>query len=312
MAASSTGPGPGPTRRRAGVVEEVQEHQGEADETEHDARVDRGPCPRARSGGAWPPGPPAWGPAPVVAVPAAITTASRPTMTWPLTSRRLRARRPSRTTGDTRVEADAAPVPPSTTTADPLEHQDEGVGQQGDAHHEVGHDDVRVELGVDDHRAQDRLADDAPEEAGRQPHQVPPARRPQQRGHQRHGGGDAQDDDHHRFPNSMAGCNDSGGVSRCCEHVGQSGQPSPESVRRTAAPVTMFSTTITTVTWVMRRKARGVTPGSCTGGPSYRGSGPPPGAPRAPTGGSRADHGADHRLITRRRAAALSGRGCPP
>ena len=123
-----------------------------------------------------------------------------------------------------------------------------------------------------------------------------------------------------RFPNSMAGCNDKGGVSRCWEQVGQSGQPSPESLRRTAAPVTMLSTTITTVTWVMRRKARGVTPAICTGGPSYRGADTPSGAQRARRSSGtepvrtrrRPERSPPSQIRAQPRRAALSGHVRPP
>ena len=60
-----------------------------------------------------------------------------------------------------------------------------------------------------------------------------------------------------RLPNSTTGWSRRAGVSWCCEQVGQSGQPSPESDSRTAAPVTMLRTTVARVIRQRRRKGRG-------------------------------------------------------
>src|SRR5580692_8194564 len=60
-----------------------------------------------------------------------------------------------------------------------------------------------------------------------------------------------------RLPNSTSGCRRRAGVRWCWEQVGQSGQPSPESDSRTAAPVTTLSTTVARVTRQRRRNGRG-------------------------------------------------------
>jgi len=47
-------------------------------------------------------------------------------------------------------------------------------------------------------------------------------------------------------------------VRLCTVHFGQSGQPSPDSLRRTAAPVTMIPELATTPARARRRKAAGL------------------------------------------------------
>ena len=69
--------------------------------------------------------------------------------------------------------------------------------QQGDPEHEVGHDHVGVELGVDDDRPEDGLAQDADEEATGQPAQVPAGGRAEERGDPGDRTGDDQDGDDH-------------------------------------------------------------------------------------------------------------------
>ncbi len=73
-----------------------------------------------------------------------------------------------------------------------------------------------------------------------------------------------------RFPNSMSGWRLSGGVRWCSEQVGQSGQPRPESDRRTAAPVTTFRTIVAVVTRQRRRNGRGPIRREDTVSSSYR------------------------------------------
>ena len=180
------------------------------------ARMDPGHVRRGRSAAAWPPVPrrgvrPRWWPSrPPPPRPAgpSIDPAD------PLSG----SRRPTLETGAPRV----GPTGP--------QDQDDGVGEEGDPDHEVGHDHVRIELRVDDDRTQDGLADDAAEQAGRQPDEVAPSGRPPPGGHQGDGRGDA------RGPPPPTGSRTrwrdgatAWGVSRCCEQVGQSGQPRPES-----------------------------------------------------------------------------------
>ena len=55
-----------------------------------------------------------------------------------------------------------------------------------------------------------------------------------------------------RFTNSTIGFSSSGATSRPSLQFGQSVQPRPEPVRRTAAPVTMITPSDTRATSVMR------------------------------------------------------------
>ena len=61
-----------------------------------------------------------------------------------------------------------------------------------------------------------------------------------------------------RLPNSMTGWKESGGVRRRWAQVGQSGQPSPESDSRTAAPVATFRMIVAREIRHRRTKARGL------------------------------------------------------
>ena len=56
-----------------------------------------------------------------------------------------------------------------------------------------------------------------------------------------------------RFTNSTMAWYSSGATIRFSAHVGQSGQPSPEPVRRTAAPVTMMKASASRASSVTRR-----------------------------------------------------------
>ncbi len=55
-----------------------------------------------------------------------------------------------------------------------------------------------------------------------------------------------------RFTNSTMGWSCSGATSRPCSQLGQSVQPRPEPVRRTAAPVITMPTSDTRATKVIR------------------------------------------------------------
>ena len=57
------------------------------------------------------------------------------------------------------------------------QRQHDGDGEETDADHEVGHDRIRVELRIDDYRAENGLADDPAHEPGRQPFEVVARRR---------------------------------------------------------------------------------------------------------------------------------------
>ena len=56
-----------------------------------------------------------------------------------------------------------------------------------------------------------------------------------------------------RFTNSTIGWNCSGATKRSCSHDGQSEQPRPDPVSRTAAPVTMMNAKPSNAKSVMRR-----------------------------------------------------------
>src|SRR5262249_37633391 len=69
-------------------------------------------------------------------------------------------------------------------------------------------------------------------------------------------------------------------------HWGQSGQPSPDLLSRTAAPVTMMTVEEITPASAIRRIETGV--GSQTAAAQRRAGPPPPPPPRAPGGGAAA------------------------
>ena len=56
-----------------------------------------------------------------------------------------------------------------------------------------------------------------------------------------------------RLVNSTRAWYSSGATSRSCSHVGQSEQPRPEPVNRTAPPVTMMNTWAASANPVIRR-----------------------------------------------------------
>ena len=56
-----------------------------------------------------------------------------------------------------------------------------------------------------------------------------------------------------RFTNSTMAWYSSGATTRLSAHVGQSGQPRPDPVRRTAAPDTMMKASATSAIRVTRR-----------------------------------------------------------
>ena len=55
-------------------------------------------------------------------------------------------------------------------------HEDDGVGDQEDGGHEVHHDQIGVQLGVDDDAPEDGLRQNARDQTAAQPHQIAPAR----------------------------------------------------------------------------------------------------------------------------------------
>ena len=56
-----------------------------------------------------------------------------------------------------------------------------------------------------------------------------------------------------RLTHSTIGCSSSGATNCSCSHPGQSEQPRPEPVSRTAAPLTMMKQSATSTTSVIRR-----------------------------------------------------------
>jgi hypothetical protein len=76
------------------------------------------------------------------------------------------------------------------------EGEDHRHGQQRHAHHEMDHDDVGIELGVHHEGPQHGLADDADDEARRQPPEVPACRAAQEGRHHGHHAGHHQHEHH--------------------------------------------------------------------------------------------------------------------
>ena len=109
---------------------------------------------------------PAWGPAPVVAVPAAMTSGQQPEHA---------VVEPEEGRGTSR-----SAEPGLVVRGSPV-HQDDGVDQEEHGGEEVHHDQVRVELGVDDDPAQHGLGQDPGHQATAQPDQVAPPGPPEDR-----------------------------------------------------------------------------------------------------------------------------------
>ncbi len=78
--------------------------------------------------------------------------------------------------------------------------QDDGVDQQEHGGEEVHHDDVGVELGVDDDAAEDGLGQHAAHQPSAQPHQVAPARGAEDRAEEGRGHPHGQDDGDQAVP----------------------------------------------------------------------------------------------------------------
>ena len=155
--------------------------------------------------------PPAWGPVPVVAAPAARTTTTMATRT------RLSQQGAG---GDDRVPRPGAVAGP--------EGQDHGHGQQGHPHHEVGHDHIGVELASRRRRPRARPRRCTPRMSPPDSH-----RRSRRAGRRRNAAttvtaqATTSTKTTTRLPNSTSGWRLRAGVSWCCEQVGQSGQPEP-------------------------------------------------------------------------------------
>ena len=168
----------------------------------------------------WPTAPPEWGPAAVAAVPAnSVSAASGPS---------------ARTdqTAHGRVERGRAPGLVGGSPG-----QRDRRDQDHHRQHEVRHHEPRRQLVLDRVAAEDRLRDDAERQQQRQHREVPPERLAPERQHGR------DDTPIRRRSPTRRGCRtrSAHGTERRLDavpkHFGQVGQPSPESVSRTAAPV---------------------------------------------------------------------------
>ena len=253
---------PGPVEHRAGARVRSRRKSIARVSTTRTMTISSGsgPCRPGRRGAAWLPSPRRGG---------------RPRW-WPCPAAMARTRTPSMTAAEPRRAAHLHDGVPGPGPAGP-QGQDDGDGEQGDAHHEVGHDDVGVELGVDDDPPRTASPRIPPMRPADEPGEVAPAGQAPQAASRATAASDAEGHHHQAVANRGRMERERRGevVPRAGGPVGAA---EPRVGEADGRPRDDVEHDDPSATWAMRRKARGPTPGSAPADMVPAGPTPPPGA----------------------------------